>query len=84
MNPKLKSFLLICAKNAVNAVLTNAGLMASMSQTFNLHDWPGLKHILYAAASVIASREAMVWGPKILSWSTTNSLPTTTPQEKEP
>jgi len=71
----MKQFLIICAKNAVNAVLTNAGLMASMSQTFNLHDWSGLKHILFAAASVIASREAMVWGPKILKWSMTDAVP---------
>jgi hypothetical protein len=75
VNQKVKSLLLIALKNAVNAVLTNAGLMASMSNTFNLHDWAGTKHILLATGSVILSRESMVWGPKLLKWSMTDAVP---------
>ncbi len=69
MNPKVRTVLVIVAKNAVNAVLTNAGLMATMSASFHLHSWDGIKHILEAAGSVVASREAMVWLPKLIAWS---------------
>lgn len=75
MNPTLKNILIISAKNAVNAVLTNSALMAMMSETFNLHSWDGVKHILMAAGSVIGSREAMIWIPKLLRWSTNDSMP---------
>lgn len=75
MNPKLKTFLIISAKQAVNAILTNGALMTMMSGTFHLHSWDGVKHILEATLSVIGSREAMIWVPKILRWSTTDALP---------
>lgn len=71
MNPKLRSFLLICAKHAVNAVLTNGGLMALFPQIFNFHNHAGQLAVLKAVGLVVGSREAMVWGPKILKWSQT-------------
>ncbi len=70
MNDTLKRFLMISLKNAVNAILTNAALMATMSGWFHVHSWTGIQHILMATGSVVLSREAMVWGPKILKWST--------------
>lgn len=75
MNPTLKNILIVSAKNAVNAILTNGALMAMMSGTFHLHSWQGVKHIMEATLSVIGSREAMIWVPKILKWSTTDAVP---------
>jgi hypothetical protein len=69
MKPEIKSFLTVAAKNAVNAVLTNAGLMAMFSGQFNLHDWHGIFGIMKATALVIASREAAVYLPKLMAWS---------------
>ena len=66
----MKPFLVAAAKNAVNAILTNAGLMAMYSGQFNFHDWNGVLGILKATALVVASREAAVYLPKLLIWST--------------
>jgi hypothetical protein len=69
VSPKLKAFLIIALKQAVNAILTNGGLMAMMGNHFNFHSWAGFRHVLYATASVIGGREAMVWLPRLLTWS---------------
>jgi len=73
MNPKLKSFLVNSAKNAVNAVITNAGLMAMFSQTFEMHTHAGVVNLLKSTALVVLAREVMVWGPKVLAWSQSTS-----------
>jgi hypothetical protein len=70
MNSNVKSFLIVTAKNAVNAVLTNAALMTMFSGTFHLHSWAGVLNLLKAAGIAVAVREAQIWVPKLLSWST--------------
>lgn len=69
MNSKLRSILIISAKNAVNAILTNAALMATMGQWFHLHSRSGLYHVLDATLCTVIGREALVWIPKLLAWS---------------
>jgi hypothetical protein len=69
MSPLLKSFFIASAKSAVNALLTNTGLWLTMPDHFSFHNWKSFEHILLAAGSVILSREAVVWGPKLLAWS---------------
>ena len=80
MNAKVKNVLIIVAKNAVNAVLTNAGLMALFHNFANVTTAAGWLNIGKVTLVSIATREAMVWGPVILRWSTTNSTPNGTPQ----
>jgi hypothetical protein len=69
MKPKLKTFFIVSAKNAINAILTNAGLMAMFSQTFELHTRAGVLNLAKATLLTVATREALVWGPKLLAWS---------------
>lgn len=70
LNPALKRVMVVSAKNAVNALLTNATLTAMFPHLMNLHNpklfWWTVGKV--AISSVIA-REAVVWGPKVLQWS---------------
>ena len=75
MNPAIKNFLLICAKNALNAILTNAALMTMMHGVFNTYSTAGLWNLGKAALGVIVAREVMVWGPIVLSWTNTSATP---------
>ena len=70
MSQQIKTILIISAKHAVNAVLTNAALVAMFHQFFGLYSKLAFEHMLGVAAATVASREAMVWIPKILKWST--------------
>ena len=70
MNPALKSILIIAAKNAVNALLTNTGLWLMDNGVYNFSH-SGIVHMLKAGGMVILSRESMIWLPKIIKWSTT-------------
>lgn len=74
LHPKLRSFLIITAKHAVNVVLTNGGLTLVMPHTFHFHDWAGFLAYAKVTGCLILSREFMVWGPRLLAWSqsTTN------------
>ena len=72
---KLKNFFIIVAKNAVNAILTNSGLMTLMHGAFNTYSKSGLWNIGKATLAVVAAREAMVWGPELIRWSMTNANP---------
>lgn len=67
---KLKSFLVISAKNALNAVLTNAALMTTFHNWGQLSTKAGWISIGWTTLSVVGAREATVWLPKILAWST--------------
>lgn len=70
MHPKLRTFLVISAKNAVNAVITSTALTSlfhNWNQVAGHHGWIKL---LEAIGVTVASREALVWGPKLLAWST--------------
>lgn len=73
LHPTLRRFLLICAKNAVYAVLTNSALMLQWHSIFNFDNWPGVYAVARATLSVVAAREALVWGPKVIKWSQTNA-----------
>jgi hypothetical protein len=86
MNQKLKNFLIVTAKNAVNAVLTNAALLAAFHGQFsNPLSKSGWWDILKVTLSVIGSREAIVWVPVILKWTTSNSdMPAPPPPAAKP
>jgi hypothetical protein len=77
----IKNFFMICAKNALNAILTNAALMTMMSGAINIHSADGWWNIGKVTLSVIAAREASVWIPVLLKWSATSADPSasTTP-----
>jgi hypothetical protein len=73
MRAKLKSFFVIALKNAVNAILLNSGLMLRWSHIFNIHTTSGILDLLQATGMIVAAREAIVWGPKLLKWSSTET-----------
>lgn len=79
MTSWFKNVLIYTAKNAVNA-----GLLAGV-QIFhdhadnNFYSWHGIKGILWMFVSAILAREAMVWGPALIKWSTTNGPPSIPP-----
>jgi hypothetical protein len=71
----LKSALTIAAKNAVNAVIVNSGLMLMIHNVFNTYTKSGLYNVGKATIATIVAREIVVWGPVIYTWSTTNASP---------
>lgn len=75
MNPAFKNFLMICAKNAVNALLTSGALMAALPNVFNIHSADGWINLGKLVAGVIGSREIAVWVPILLKWSSTSANP---------
>jgi hypothetical protein len=75
VNQSLKNFLLIAAKNAVNAIITSGSLAVIDSGNFNFHSPDGWWNIGKACLSAVLAREVVVWGPIIMSWSTTNADP---------
>ncbi len=74
MNAQIKNFLMIVLKNAVNALLTNAAMMAALPGAFNLHH-DGIINILKLAGSTVMARELAVWLPIVLKWSGTSANP---------
>ena len=71
----MKRFLIICAKNAVNAIITNSGLMAMMHGVFNLYSKDGMWNLGKSTLAVVVAREIMVWGPVVMKWSNTDANP---------
>ena len=69
MNPKLKMFLLISLKQAVNALLTNAAASQIWPHLFDVHTRAGWFAIAKLIGTVVGAREVMVWAPKVLAWS---------------
>lgn len=69
MTPTVRSFLIASFKNGVNAIITNAALIAAIHDQFNLSTANGWVHIAKLTVSVVLAREAVVWGPKLLAWS---------------
>lgn len=69
MSPKLKAFLVISAKQAVNAVIVQIIPMIFDNGQFNVHSASGLEHIGMLAISAILAKESSVWLPKLLAWS---------------
>jgi hypothetical protein len=80
LNPKVRWVLDISAKNAVNAVLINSGLMYQWHFIFNFNNWPGVLAVLKATAIVIGGRELAIWLPKVLKWSSTGADPNNGPR----
>lgn len=74
-----KQVLIISAKHAVNSLLVNSAFLALFPATFQIHTKAGWFNLLKSAAAIIGSREAMVWVPKVLKWTTTG---TELPEEK--
>ena len=75
MNPAFKNFLMICAKNAVNALLTSSALMAFNWGAFNYTTANGWWNLGKVVLAVVLSREVTVWVPILLKWSSTSSNP---------
>lgn len=75
MSVRLKSFLDVVAKNAVNAVVTNAALMAMLSDVVNVTTAHGWWNIGKVTLGVIGGREFVIWLPVVLKWSSTNANP---------
>jgi hypothetical protein len=71
----LKSFLVIFAKNAVNSVIVNSGLVLMIHNVFNTYSKSGLYNLGKATIATIVAREVVVWGPVVYAWSTTNASP---------
>lgn len=72
MNATLKKVLIISAKHAVNALLTNAALAGLLPNIFNFHSPAGLLAFGKAALGVVAAREATIWLPVVLKWTQEN------------
>jgi hypothetical protein len=68
MNPKMKAFLTISAKQAVGAILGNTVLLALLPKTFNLHDWSSIRPLLSSTLGFIVAAEGKVWIPKLANW----------------
>ena len=68
----LKDSLVYTAKNAVNAALLMSMQLYHDPVDNNFHNWHGFKGVLWQIGAAILSREALVWGPKLIKWSTTN------------
>ncbi len=75
----MKNFLLIAAKNAINAVLTSGALAVLNSGNFNFHSSAGWWNLGKAALSAVIAREATVWLPIVLKWSSTEAAPAPKP-----
>jgi hypothetical protein len=80
----LRTFFIITIKNGVNAIITNASLIAMFHGQFaNITSKSGWWDVLKVTLSVILSREVIVWGPVLLKWTTTNSdLPAPPPNQQ--
>ncbi len=64
-----RNFLIIALKNAVNALLVNTGAWLILPANFNFTNHQAIWNIAKLAGVTILSREAAVWVPKLLKWS---------------
>jgi hypothetical protein len=69
MNQKVKQVLVVSAKNAVNAALMLTADVIHQPTLYNFHTREGRLGVLYSVAKAILAREAVIWGPKLLAWS---------------
>ena len=60
---------IIFLKNATNALIVNAGAWLILPANFNLHNSAAMWNIAKLAGVTILSREAAVFIPKLLKWS---------------
>jgi hypothetical protein len=70
----VRNFLIMVAKNAVNAALLSAVQVWHDPQDNNFQNWHGIKGILWIVGSAVAAREAAILVPKVLKWSTTSDI----------
>jgi hypothetical protein len=71
-----KKIAIVVLKHALNAILTNSGLMLMLHGGFNMYSSAGWWNLGKATLSVVVAREAVVFLPQILKWTTTNTDPT--------
>jgi len=71
----LRNFGVIALKNAVNALLVNTGAWLILPANFNLGNKAAVWNIVKLALVTVGSREAAVWVPKLIKWSSTDSNP---------
>jgi hypothetical protein len=64
-----RNFGIIALKNGVNALLVNTGAWLILPANFNFHDPAAIWNIIKLAGVTVLSREAAVFVPKILKWS---------------
>lgn len=69
MNTKLKSVLVIVAKQAVNAALVTLGPVIADPAAYSLHTLHGWRDIGVTVAGAVVAREITVWLPKLMAWS---------------
>lgn len=72
LGPKTKKALIISAKHAVNAVLTDTALNQFFPLIFNFHSTAGVIAFSKGAGAAILAREVAVWLPPLLKWSQEN------------
>jgi hypothetical protein len=68
MNPKVKSFLIICLKQAIIGASTTVATVWADPEKFNLTSVKGWEDVLLVVGAAILTREGLVWGPKLLAW----------------
>lgn len=70
----LKRFLIIAAKNAVNAALLSLAVVYHNPSQYNYTTVMGLWNIgKFILLPAVAIREGMVWVPLLLKWSSTGA-----------
>jgi len=70
----LKKFLIVAAKNAVNAALLSLAVVYHNPSQYNYTSGSGLLNIAkFIVLPAIAIREGMVWVPLLLKWSSTGA-----------
>lgn len=77
----MRRFVNLFMKNAVNALLTNAGLITifhSWKQLNTRHEWAIVGEM---ALTCVAVREGTFWFPKLLAWSQSECNNETTAEE---
>jgi|HubBroStandDraft_1064217.scaffolds.fasta_scaffold784101_2 hypothetical protein len=68
MNTKVKAFLVVFAKQAIIGASTTVIAVWQDPSEYGLTTVHGLEHVGVLLLGAIVSREALVWGPKLLAW----------------
>jgi hypothetical protein len=72
----LRNAFIVALKNAVNALIVNVGAWWILPANFNFHNTAAIWNIAKLAGITVLAREAAIWVPVLLKWSTTNAQPT--------
>jgi hypothetical protein len=68
MNPKFQAFLIVFVKQAIIGASTTIIAVWQDPKEYGLTTTAGLEHVGVLLLGAILSREALVWGPKLLAW----------------